>query len=135
LRDTRYDATFEEGGRMVDSTVRFVVSFAINDGAFVAFERIARVMAAETQKEPGTIAYEWFVSADRARCRLFETYVDGNAVLAHLTGPVIREVVPKLLETGSLAGFEVCGDPGPEAAKALAALGAEIFPRWLGFSR
>jgi quinol monooxygenase YgiN len=120
---------------MADSTVRFVVSFAINDGGFVAFERIARAMAAEAQKEPGTIAYEWFVSADRARCRLFEAYVDANAALAHLTGPIVREIVPKLLETGRAAGFEVYGDPGPEAARMLAPLGAEIFPRWPGFGR
>ena len=120
---------------MAASPVRFVVNFAINDGAFVAFERIARVMAAETQKEPGTVAYEWFLSADRARCRLFEAYVDGSAALAHLKGPVVQELVPKLLETGSLARFEVYGDPGPEVSKIVAGLGAEIFPLWLGFSR
>ena len=120
---------------MAASPVRFVVNFAINDGAFVAFERIARVMAAETQKEPGTVAYEWFLSADRSRCRLFEAYVDGSAALAHLKGPVVQELVPKLLETGSLARFEVYGDPGPEVSKIVAGLGAEIFPLWLGFSR
>ncbi len=113
---------------MAASTVRFVVSFTNNDGAFVAFERIARVMAAESQKEPGTIAYEWFLSADRARWRLFEAYVDANAVLAHLTGPVVQELVPKLLETGSATGFEIYGDPGPEASAIVAGLGAEIFP-------
>ena len=120
---------------MAASTVRFVVSFAINDGAFFAFERVARVMAAETQKEPGTLAYEWFLSADRAGCRLFEAYVDANAVLAHLTGPVIRELVPKLLETGSVTGFEIYGDPGPEASAIAAGFGATISPNWLGFSR
>jgi quinol monooxygenase YgiN len=120
---------------MAASTVRFVVSFAINDGAFVAFERIARVMSAETQKEPGTMAYEWFLRADRASCRLFEAYADADAVRAHLTGPVIRELVPKLLETGSVAGFEVYGDPGPEASAILAGFGATIFPLWLGFAR
>jgi quinol monooxygenase YgiN len=113
---------------MAASPVRFVVSFAVNDGAFVAFERIARVMAAESQKEPGTMAYEWFLSADRARWRVFEAYADGNAALKHLKGPVIQEIVPKLLETGSLVGFEVYGDPGPEVSKIVAGLGAEIFP-------
>ncbi len=120
---------------MAVSTVRFVVSFAVNEGAFVAFERLARVMAAESQKEPGTLAYEWFLGADRARCRLFEAYVDADAVLAHLKGPVVQELVPKLLETGSVAGFEIYGNPGAEASAVVAGLGAEIFPTWLGFSR
>jgi quinol monooxygenase YgiN len=119
---------------MAASTVRFVVSFAINEGAFVAFERIARVMSAESQKEPGTLAYEWSLSADRARCRLYEAYVDGDAVLAHLKGPVVQELVPKLLEAGSLAGLEIYGDPGPEATAMLTAMGAQIFPVWQGFS-
>ena len=113
---------------MAASSVRFVVSFAINDGAFVAFERIARVLAAESQKEPGTLAYEWFLSADRTRWRLFEAYGDPDAVLAHLKGPVVQELVPKLLETGRVAGFEIYGDPGPEASAIVAGLGAEIFP-------
>ncbi len=56
-------------------------------------------------------------------------------MLAHLEGPVIKELVPKLLEAGSVTGFEIFGDPGPEAAAMLAAMGAQIFPAWQGFSR
>ena len=119
---------------MAASTVRFVVSFAINAGALDAFERIARVMSAESQKEPGTLAYEWCLSADRTRCRLYEAYIDPDAVIAHLRGPVVQDLVPKLLEAGSVAGFEVYGDPGPEASPMLAGFGAEIFAQWLGFS-
>jgi quinol monooxygenase YgiN len=120
---------------MAATTVRFVVSFAIDDGAFVAFERVARMMSAETQKESGALAYEWSLSADRGRCRLYEAYADAGAVLAHLKGPVIKELVPKLLEAGSVTGFEIFGDPGPEAAATLTAMGAQIFPVWQGFSR
>jgi quinol monooxygenase YgiN len=120
---------------MVASAVRIVVDFTVGEGLLEPFERIARTMSAGAQKEPGTIAYEWFLSADRTRCRLFEAYVDGNAVLAHLTGPVVQELVPKLLETSTLGGLEVCGDPGPEAAAILATLGAEIFDARHGFSR
>jgi quinol monooxygenase YgiN len=120
---------------MAASTVRFVVSFAIGAGSLESFERVARAMSAETQKEPGTIAYEWCLSADRARCRLYEAYVNADAVLAHLKGPVIQHLVPKLLETSGVAGFEVYGDPGPEAAAMLAGLGAETFAYWHGFSR
>jgi quinol monooxygenase YgiN len=122
-------------GRMAASAVRFVVSFEIAMGSLEPFERIARVMSAEAQKEPGTIAYEWCLSADRARCRLFEAYVDADATLAHLSGPVVRELVPRLLETSKIAGLEVYGNPGPEAAAMLAGLGAEIFAPWHGFSR
>jgi quinol monooxygenase YgiN len=120
---------------MAASTVRFVVSFAIAEGSLGRFEQVAREMSARAEDEPGTIAYEWCLSADRARCRLFEAYVGAEAVLAHLTGPVVRDLVPKLLESSRIAGFEVYGDPGPEASAMLAGLGAEVFAAWHGFSR
>jgi quinol monooxygenase YgiN len=116
-------------------SVRFVVSFSINEGSGDAFERIASVMSARAEMEPGTVAYQWHRSADGTRCRLFEAYVNADAVLAHLAGPVVQELVPKLLETGTLDGLEVYGDPGPKASAMLADLGAAVFPAWHGFAR
>jgi quinol monooxygenase YgiN len=120
---------------MVNHIVRFTVDLTINAGKFDTFESIAQAMIAGSQKEPGTLGYDWCLSGDRKRCRLVETYVDANAVLAHLTGPVVQELVPKLLEASSLSGFEVYGNPGPKAAQMLAGLRAEIFELWHGLSR
>lgn len=115
--------------------VRFAVDLTINEGKFGEFESIAQAMIAGSEKEPGTLGYDWCLSADRQRCRLLETYADANAVQAHIEGPVVRELVPKLLEVSSLSGFEVYGDPGPKAAQTLVAFGAEIFTLWCGLSR
>lgn len=120
---------------MDKNMVRFTVDLAINEGKFNQFESIVRAMIAGTLKEAGALGYEWFLSADRKRCRLLETYADANAVLAHCSGPVVQELVPKILETSTISGFEVYGDPGPEAAKMLAGIGAEIFPLWRGLGR
>ena len=120
---------------MAVHTVRFVVEVTIHEGHLAAFESIAREMVAGSEKEPDTLGYEWFVSDDHRRCRLIETYVDSNAVLAHLTGPVVQQLVPKALEHSTLDRFQVFGDPGPQAADMLAGLGAEIFGPWHGFSR
>ena len=56
-------------------------------------------------------------------------------MLAHLTGAVVQELVPKILEVSTISGFEIYGNPGPEAAEMLKGLGAEIFESWHGFSR
>ena len=120
---------------MARDPVRFTVDLTINEGKLDAFEDIAQAMIAGSQNEPGTLAYEWCLSGDRRRCRLVETFADTNAVLAHMTGPVVQELVPKLLEASRISGFEVYGDPGPEAARMLAGFGAEIFQPWHGFSR
>lgn len=120
---------------MAKGTVRFVVDFTIAEGKRGEFERISREMTALTQGEPGTLAYDWFLSADRARCRLYESYRNGDAVAAHLSGPVVQELVPKLLEAASLTGFEVYGDPGPAASAMLAGLGAQVFESWHAIER
>ena len=120
---------------MVQHTVRFTVDLAINEGKFDEFERVAQEMIAGSEKEPGTLGYDWCLSGDRRRCRLVETYVDANAVLTHLTGPVVQELVPKALAASSITGFEVYGDPGAQAAEMLAGLGAEIFHHWRGLNR
>lgn len=119
---------------MTKDEVRFTVNFTIAADKFDAFERIAQSMIDGTRKETGALGYDWCLSADRRQCRLVETYTDANAVLRHLTGPVVRELVPKLLEVATLSGFEVYGDPGPKAAQILTELGAKIFKLWRGMN-
>ena len=111
-------------------TVRFVVSLNINDGKRDAFEVIAQAMIAASREESGTLGYDWYLSGDRKSCRLVETYADASAVLAHMTGPAVKDLVPKLIKVSSVRGFEVHGDPGAKAAEILAGFGAEIFNEW-----
>ena len=120
---------------MSKHTVRFVVDLLIHEGKLTEFESIAQTMIASTQKEPGALDYDWCFSNDHRRCRILETYVDADAVLAHMTGPAVQEYVPKMLEVSNIARFEVYGDPGPKAARILTDVGAEIFDIWDGISR
>jgi quinol monooxygenase YgiN len=111
------------------------VGLAIHAGKLDAFETIAQAMAEASEKEPGTLAYDFYLAGDRTKCRLVERYVDANAVLAHFKGPAVQQFVPKLLESSSISSFEVYGDPGPEMTKMLAAFKAEIFLPRHGLSR
>jgi quinol monooxygenase YgiN len=120
---------------MSRQTVRFNVDLTINEGKLDAFQAIAQTMIDGTQKEPGALEYTWHLSSDRNRCRLLEAYADANAVLAHINGPVVKDLVPKLLQTATLSRFEVYGDPGPKAAETLKGIGAEIFTVWRGLNR
>ena len=120
---------------MVKQTVLLAVDLIVKDGQEEAFEHVAQEMVSASQKEPGTLGYEWFMSADRRRYRLIETYKDAAAVLAHFNGPVVQELVPKLLATASVAGFEVYGDPGPKVREMLLGFGAEVFAFRYGLDR
>jgi quinol monooxygenase YgiN len=115
--------------------VSFTVSLAINADKFNEFESTAQEMVAGSRKEPGTLGYDFYLSADRTKCRLLEHYADADAVLAHMTGPVVRELVPKMLEFSMVTGFEVYGDPGVKASEVLAGFGAEIFHMWQALGR
>lgn len=120
---------------MSKSAVYFLVSFKINGGQFEAFKEIAQAMIAFTQKEPGSLAYEWYFSPDKTRGRLVESYADQNAVNAHMAGRAVQELVPKIRELSSITGFEVYGDPGSQASELLSKIGAEVFQHWDGLDR
>lgn len=120
---------------MINKTVSLNVALSINEGQFDLFEHIAQEMTAVTDKESGTLVYHWFLSPDRRRCRLIETYENADALLVHFKGPAVQKLVPKLLEASVLSGFEVYGDPGPEATRMLQGMKAEIFSFSRGINR
>jgi len=120
---------------MAGQEVRFTVGFTIPAENLEQFKAIAQAMIASTQSETGTLGYDWFYSSDGSRCRLIEAYVDSDAVLVHMTGYAVRELVPKLAAIAGITGFEVYGDPGTQAGTILAGLGAEIFDLQAGLSR
>ncbi|HKD85063.1 MAG TPA: antibiotic biosynthesis monooxygenase [Terriglobales bacterium] len=115
--------------------VYVLVELTVHDGKFSDFASIAQEMTAGTEKEPGTLGYEWHLSRDRKLCRLLETYADANALLTHFKGAVVQQLVPRALEFAGVDRFEVYGDPGAEATAMLANFGAQIFDRWQGLDR
>lgn len=120
---------------MSKRTVRFVVDLSIHEGKVDEFKSIARTMISDTQNESGALDYDWCFSNDHRRCRILETYIDANAVLAHMMGNAVQVSVPRMLEFSSINRFEVYGDPGPKAAQILTKIGAEIFDIWDGVNR
>lgn len=53
---------------MSKQTAGLVVDLTIHEGKFDAFETVAQEMIAGSRKEPGTLAYEWYLSGDRQSC-------------------------------------------------------------------
>lgn len=120
---------------MIEKVVRLAVEITVNEGQLEEFRSVARAMTAESEAEPGTLGYEWFSSADGKRCRLLETYADAAAVLAHFTGPVVTELVPRMVPLCRIDRFEIYGDPGPQVTQMAAGFGAQFFAYWAGLNR
>jgi len=56
----------------------------VRDGQLQGFKRQAAEMMRQTkEKDSGTLAYDWFLSADGTRCEVHEAYVDADALVDH----------------------------------------------------
>jgi quinol monooxygenase YgiN len=120
---------------MLEKVVRLAVDMTVNEGQLDAFKELAKAMTAGSEAEPGTLGYEWFFGKDGRSCRLLETYVDADAVAAHFAGPVVRQLVPRMIPLCKMDRFEIYGDPGPKVAQMAAGFGAQIFAYWTGLTR
>ena len=120
---------------MVEQIVRLTVNFTVTDAQMDTFKSVAAEMTVGTKKEPGTLGYEWFVSADGKRFRLVETYADAAAVEAHFMGPVVQAMVPKLAAVCSVDRFEIYGDPGLKVAEMAGGFGGVVYQYRMGINR
>jgi len=117
---------------MNSNRVHFVIDLTISEGKFKEFEATVRLMTEGTAKEQGALEYEWYLTSDRRRCRLLETYANVDAMQKHLGSAVVKELVPKLLTFAAISRFEVYGNPDAQSAAALKSFGAEIYQHWRG---
>ena len=120
---------------MTERVVRLAVDLTPNPGQIEAFKSLAEKMTEVSRNEPGTLAYEWFASADGKQFRLLETYADALAIEAHFMGPAVQVHVPRRMCCASATLMEIYGDPGPKVTAMVAGLGARIFHYSLGIER
>jgi quinol monooxygenase YgiN len=120
---------------MNSQKVHFLIDLTIGEGKFEDFATLVKLMTDGTANEPGALDYEWYLSNDRSRCRLLETYENVGAMQKHLASPVVQVLVPKLLAFATISRFEVYGTPDAQSAAVLTSFGAEIYPHWRGLPR
>ncbi len=93
------------------------------------------VPAVQIVVAPKTNLISVAILSDGKSCRLLESYASADALLAHLKGPIVQQILPKLIEHVVIDRCEVFGDPGAQAAAMLSQFGAQFFPRWGGLDR
>lgn len=109
--------------------ISWLLTVRIRDGEGDAFASLMHEMIDATRDEPGALIYEWFMADDDATVHIYERYRDSDAVLAHLA--MFAGIGGRFFDAVDVAGFEVYGDPSPEARAGLGAAGAS-FSRSLG---
>jgi quinol monooxygenase YgiN len=118
----------------VENHVSWVIELDVKDGALGAFRTLMEEMVAGTSVEPGTLAYEWYISDDEKVVHIFEKYADSDAMIAHVSG-FLEKWAARFMECVDPTRFVVYGDPSPAARELLGGFGPVYLGPWDGFSR
>lgn len=69
----------------MSSNIFWLLGLTVSDGKLESLKKLMAEMVDSTNKnEPDTINYEWFLSADKKICHIYERYKNSDAVMKHL---------------------------------------------------
>jgi quinol monooxygenase YgiN len=98
------------------------------------FQELVEELVASTKQEPGTLIYEYFLSADETVLHIYERYSDSAAAVAHLK-TFGEKFAGRFLELATPTRFSVYGEPSEEAKAVLDGFGATYLGTFAGFAR
>jgi len=107
------------------NNLQLTARFVIHNGQLKKFKELAEAcMQSTKEKDTGTLQYDWYFNSDETECRVRETYVDSDAILAHIgnLGPLLGELL-------AITDFypELYGEPSEALVNATKALKPKIY--------
>ncbi len=118
----------------MEGHVAWVIELDVKDGELATFTELMEEMVSGTSSEPGSLAYEWYISEDEAKVHIFEKYADSDAMITHVNG-FLQNWAKRFMECVDITRFVVYGDPSPAAREILDGWRARYMGPWGGFSR
>ena len=117
------------------SHVSWFVNLQLRPGAWTAFLALTEEMVASTEREPGVLVYERYVSADRTMVSVYERYVDSAAAMSHLID--FRERYgPRFSALAERQSFVVLGEVDEPLKELLSGFGASLpASQYAGFAK
>jgi quinol monooxygenase YgiN len=116
--------------------VSWVNELTIIDGALETFRELMEEMVSGTSADPGTLAYEWYISNDGGTVHVFEIYANSEAVAHHVSkGFMMQNWAGRFMDCVDSTQCVVYGDPNAAAREILDRLGAIYHSAWGAFSR
>lgn len=99
------------------------------------FKPVVAKLVAATEKEPGTLQYEYNVGADNKTVDICERYVNSKAAVAHVQNTFLPNFAKEFMELTKPVRFVVYGSPTDEFKNAM----ADFHPTYMapldGFTR
>ena len=122
----------------VDTTLHVT----IKEGKIEEFKRLVEDMGkAVENNEPGAKRYQFYLNDDETQCVPNESYINLEAIRAHVTGVAFLTIFPKIFNICKIDRFEVFVDMKERKLlkeflmKALAHMGGLNYHFLAGFSR
>jgi quinol monooxygenase YgiN len=108
------------------SKIQVSAKMKINHGMLEEFkQQAAKCISIAKEKDPGTLQYDWFISSDKTKCEIRETYESSEALLAHISN--LREALRILFEKfASDHSLVIYGEPSAELLENAKTRGIDI---------
>jgi quinol monooxygenase YgiN len=120
LRQFHYaDGLSALGARpLSDPPIEIYTGFAIQAGQLEQFKRLARELTEVVRtRDPGTARYDWFYNDTASLCIAMDTYIDAQAMFAHMSN--CHDAHEKLLKISTMT-TDFLGELPPQAMLAVA---------------
>lgn len=108
-------------------------TLAVKPEEFAEFKALIARIVPETQKEPGTLIYEYSVNEDNSTAHILERY-KADAVVSHVD-TTFAPFGERFLQLCTITSLTVYGTPDAEVRKRLDPFGAVYMTPFDGFSR
>jgi quinol monooxygenase YgiN len=119
----------------MSTAVSWNLRVSVIEGRLEAGKALMDEMVAATETdEPGTLAYECFLSDDGATCHIYERYADSDATMVH-PGNFGSKFAERFMGCFAPTGIVVYGAPSDAVQGVLDGFGAVYMGMWGGFSR
>ena len=110
-----------------------IVDINIKPGKVDDFKAAAQALFEQTQTEPATLRYDYFISDDETRNINVEVFEDAAGFVAHTQH--CAPLVPALLAAGDIVRIDVVGDHSDELYAELEGMNLLHFTKLGGISR
>ncbi len=115
------------------SEVFWVFTLEVQPGQYDQLQQLVSQIVAAAEKEPGTLEYDWSISADHTTLTVVERYADSQALLQH--GKDFGQFAKRFFTLAKPTSLVVFGAPDAAAKKAIAGLNPVYMTTFDGFSR
>ena len=118
----------------MSDAVSWAVEVSIKSGQLDNFKALTEELVQWARTDPGTLAYEWFLSEDSSSCHIYERYASSAVALTHVN-TFLERFAERFMNTVDFKGMTVCGAVSEELKGVMGGFGAAFMSQLNGFTR